>query len=177
MYINSIAHGILIFTSSYTFMSQKMSIDEYLAYIEMTKGYLFQDLILLIYFHKVIDGFVLMLFHHIIFFTVLYSEFVGIYPYLLAKALTCEITNFFLYGGWFLIQLGLQDTFIFVMNGIILVTLFFYFRVYNFLSLFIFALEVPEAYFPSITLLIVSLLNVYWFVLLLEKLMKILVNL
>ena len=175
MYLNSIAHGILIFAASSAFLTKKMGIAEYNTYIEMTKGYLLQDIIVMCYFYKYIDGFFLMLFHHVIFFASLFSNFIAIYPYLLAQALTCEVTNFFLYGGWFLIQLGLDRTFIFIMNAVILITLFFYFRVYNFLNLFLIAIDIENAHLESSVLFFISFMNVYWFVLLVEKFIKLLI--
>ena len=175
MYLNSIAHGILIFAASSAFLTKKIQLQEYNTYIEMTKGYLLQDIIVMCYFYKYIDGFFLMLFHHIIFFGSLFSNFIYIYPSLLAQALTCEVTNFFVYGGWFLIQLGLDRTFIFVMNATILITLFFYFRVYNFLNLFLISMNVENAHLEASVLFFVAFLNVYWFVLLVEKFFKLLI--
>ena len=178
MYLNSIAHGILIFASSYSFLTRKMPMEKYFTYIEMTKGYLLYDLITICYFRKHMDGFIMMLFHHIIFLSSLvFSDFLSIYTDLLAQALTCEITNFFLYGGWFLIQLGLEKTFLFVMNALILVTLFLYFRVFNFIHLFITSLNVPGADFESLILFFVALLNSYWFILLAKKFINTLIYL
>jgi hypothetical protein len=109
-----------------------------------------------------------MLIHHLILFIGTYNYYVILYPYQIALALLSETSNQFLYIGWFLIKKNLKNTMIFKINGIILLILFFLFRVINFtyLSFFIFT---NCSFYENILFLPITLLNYYWFFLLVKK--------
>ena len=83
--------------------------------------------------------------------------------------MTAEITNIFLYFGWLLLKKGYEKSILFLLNGVILITLFLIYRVINFTNLFIFSLAVKNARFEQIFIFIIAMLNTYWFVKLLEK--------
>ena len=86
----------------------------------------------------------------------------------MAIALLSEISNQFLYFGWFLIKKKLENTLLFKINGIILLILFFIFRVFNF-TYFSFFIFQNCSFFENIIFLPITLLNYYWFVLLIKK--------
>ena len=167
--INSIIHGLIICYISQRYLSNTVTDEIFMNYIEMSKAYLVYDMWIMVYYHKYIPGLKLGFVHHLLFFVSLYSPFLSTHKELAAKALTAEITNLFLYFGWLLLKKGYGKSMVFLLNGVILITLFLIYRVLNFTNLFIISLAVKNARFEQIFIFIITAMNIFWFVKLLEK--------
>ena len=167
--INSIVHGIIIWYVSLRYLSNTVTDETFLHYVEMSKAYAIYDTFIMIYYKKYIPGLAMGLLHHMLFIFALHSPFLQNHKKFAAKALSSEITNIFLYFGWILLKKGYQKSMIFLINGGILITLFLNNRVLNFTNLFITSLAVKGAIYEQIFMFIITIMNIYWFVKLLEK--------
>lgn len=167
--INSIIHGLIIWYISIRYLSNNVEEETFLHYIEMSKGYLIYDTLMTLYYHKYVNGLKLMIIHHSLFFVALHSPLLVIYKHLAAQALKAEITNVFLYFGWFLLKKRWNNSIIFFINAGILLTLFLQYRVLNFTNLFIVSLSIEGVIMERIFIFVLMIMNIYWFVRLLEK--------
>ena len=167
--INSVIHGLCICVISVKYLQNHITSDVFLSYIEITRGYLFYDLIMIIIFRKKISDFKLILIHHLIFFTALHSPLLCEHPILVAKGLCAEVTNLFLYLGWYLVKIRRDNSALFFVNGALLLMLFFIYRVLTFVNLFVLSLGVENIVIEQVCLFGIMLLNLIWFVKLLEK--------
>jgi hypothetical protein len=164
-YINSCIHANIIYISSFLFLINVIDFSIWIHCLDIIRGYCFYDIFFIIYQNPYDYQ---MIFHHIIFFVATYNSYIYIYPYKMAFGLLSEISNQFLYFGWFLIKKKLDNTLLFQINGIILLILFFIFRVLNFTNFSFFIFEYCGI-FECLMFLPVTLLNYYWFSLLLRK--------
>lgn len=164
-YINSCIHANIIWFSSFLFLINIIDFSVWIQCLNIIRGYCFFDTLLILY-HNPFDY--QMIIHHIILFIGTYNNYIFKYPSQMAIALLSEISNQFLYFGWFLIKKKLENTLLFKINGIILLILFFIFRVFNF-TYFSFFIFQNCSFFENIIFLPITLLNYYWFVLLIKK--------
>jgi len=164
-YINSCIHAKIVYVLSFLLLMNFIDVSVWSNCLDVTRGYCFYDTLMILYQNPLDYQ---MLIHHLILFIGTYNYYVILYPYQIALALLSETSNQFLYIGWFLIKKNLKNTMIFKINGIILLILFFLFRVINFtyLSFFIFT---NCSFYENILFLPITLLNYYWFFLLVKK--------
>jgi hypothetical protein len=106
------------------------------------------------------------LIHHLIFMYVVYNF--KLFPKTLAFGLLSESSTYFLNKTWMMYQLKDQDKNIiksnkFKYNCIILMILFFLFRVINFSIIFLYYLKIPNIFIYKNMLFIIVILNYYWF--------------
>lgn len=172
--INSIIHSIFILYKSHIFLNlQKdncnICTENFIKSLEFSKAYLIIDILLTIWYYKKIPNIKTILLHHLLFLLLLHTSILHIYPHIVAQALMCEITNFFLYFGWFLVKKKKTNNIFFILNALILLFLFLIYRVLNFTNLFIISLTIKEIYIERYFALILALMNSYWFIKLLEK--------
>ena len=105
--LNSIFHSIYIVYYSHQLLKNPDEYKiEFFNALNVTRGYLLYDTIMMIIFRKHATNFNLMLIHHLVFFLVVCSNVVYELPILTARGLYAEVTNPFLYLGWFLIKLN-----------------------------------------------------------------------
>ena len=107
--------------------------------------------------------------HHIVLLAGLYTNNLYLYPQYYANGLLAEITNPFLYIGWFLVKKKWTHNLVFVINGLLLLILFFIYRVLNFTHLFIIGLTISKNHSDYLLMLTIMMLNIYWFLKLFEK--------
>jgi hypothetical protein len=164
-YINSCIHANIIYISSFLFLLNIIDFSIWIQCFDIIRGYCFYDFLLILY-NNPFDY--QMIIHHIIFFIGTYNNYIFKYPSQMAIGLLSEISNQFLYFGWFLIKKKLDYTKLFQINAIFLLISFFIFRVLNF-SYFSFFIFQHCDLFENILFLPITLLNYYWFYLLLRK--------
>lgn len=168
--LNSIIHTCVICKSSFLYLNGDVEKETYLLSLDVSRGYLLYDMAMIVIYSKYVSEVKLTLLHHSIFFLGLYNPIINDYTELVAKGLMSEITNPFLYLGWFLLKIKHHKTFLFILNGFVLMTLFLIKRVFNFTNLFIVSLVVKDAGIgESMTCFLLMLMNIYWFVKLMEK--------
>lgn len=167
--INSVIHGLCIWFISVKYLHDYMTTDVFLNYLEMTKGYLIYDTLMLIILRKEVADLKVILLHHVIFFIALHSELCYEYPIVAATGLYSEVTNLFLYFGWYLVKIRRDNSILFIVNGLILLILFFVYRVLTFVNLFVISLAMENILKEQICIFCIMSLNLVWFVKLLEK--------
>tara|TARA_B110001454_G_C12706550_1_gene428833 strand:- start:638 stop:1255 length:618 start_codon:yes stop_codon:yes gene_type:complete len=164
-YINSCIHAKIVYILSLLFLLNIIDFSIWVHCLDIIRGYCFYDTILILY-HNPYDY--QMLIHHILFFIGSYNNYIYIYPLKMAFGLLSEISNQFLYFGWFLIKKNLHNTLLFKINSVILLILFFVFRVLNFSYFLFFISQYCDSY-EFFMALPITLLNYYWFYLLFSK--------
>ena len=101
------------------------------------------------------------LIHHIIFIL-----FILNYEYLkktLAIGILSEISTLVLNRTWMLYQLKLTNSNTFKNNCILLLILFFIFRIISFTGLFIYYYPIKNIFIYKMMIFIIVILNYYWF--------------
>lgn len=166
-YINSCVHAKIVYVLSFLFLINVIDVSIWKICLDITRGYCFYDT-LMVLFNDPYDYQTLI--HHIFLFIGTYSYYITLYPHQTAIALLSEITNQFLYIGWLLIKKDLKDTIYFKINGMILLISFFLFRIINFTYLLYFLITYCDIY-NSIIFIPITLLNYYWFYLLIQKIL------
>ena len=95
---------------------------------------------------------------------------------ILALAVFAELTNFNLYIGWFMISIGYDKSTYFKVNAIILLILFFFLRVINYIYLsYVSLITLTYKYglnFGGFFFIGLAILQIHWFILLLKKAMN-----
>lgn len=170
--INSIIHAIYIVIVSKHFIHDNIDKNTFLESLDVTKAYLIYDTLTMVLYYKYVSSLPLMVCHHLAFLLSLFSKSVENYPKFVALGLIAEITNLSLYFGWFLMKKRLGDSILFIINGVLLITTFFYYRVFNFTSLFLIVLSLPDKKNETLFIFIIMLLNIYWFTRLIEQFIK-----
>ena len=132
------------------------------------RGYLIYDTINILYYPRYFDLATTFV-HHISLFG---ASYVNLYDdsnaYYLARGLMGELTNFFLYFGWFLLKFNMDKTKIFKINAYVLIILFFIVRASNYTQLLWEIFQI-HSFFTILPILILSSLNNYWFYKLAKK--------
>lgn len=164
-YINSCIHAKIVYILSLLFILNIIDFSIWVHCLDIIRGYCFYDTILILYNDPYNYQ---MLIHHILFFIGSYNNYIYIYPLKMAFGLLSEISNQFLYFGWFLIKKNLHNTLLFKINSVILLILFFVFRVLNFSYFLFFISQYCDSY-EFFMALPITLLNYYWFYLLFSK--------
>lgn len=164
-YINSCIHANTICFLSFLFLLNIIDFSLWIHCLDIIRGYIFYDTINILYNNPCDYQ---MLIHHLLFFVGSYNNYILKYPYQMAIVLLSEISNQFLYFGWFLIKNNLHNTKLFQINAIILLILFLIFRVFNFSYMSFFILQHCST-FENFMFLPITLLNFYWFSLLFKK--------
>ena len=121
-YIISCIHANCAYIISFLFLINFIDVSIWMNCLDITRGYCFYDTLMILYNNPYDYE---MLIHHTMLFIGTYNNYIISYPYQAALALLSEISNQFLYFGWFLIQKKLKNTILFKINGIILLFLFF----------------------------------------------------
>lgn len=167
--VNSIIHSFNIFFISNNIITGKITSEEFLEKINITRAYLLYDMLIMIYYYEFhLPNFFIMMVHHSLFFCGLFFDTVNQYPVLLAHGLTAEITNPFLYLGWYLIKMKKTNIFVFKLDSIILVLLFFLYRVINFIQLFLIGIA-EKKWVETFIFFIIMDMNLLWFIKLIYK--------
>jgi len=164
-YIISCIHANVICFLSFLFLLNIIDFSLWIHCLDIIRGYIFYDTINILYNNPYDYQ---MLIHHLLFFVGSYNNYILKYPSQMALGLLSEISNQFLYFGWFLIKNNFQNTKLFQINAIILLILFFIFRVLNFSYMSFFILQHCST-FENLMFLPITLLNFYWFYLLFKK--------
>ena len=165
--IISCQHAFLSSYGSYLYLNNYIDYKEWnTRYVMISKMYLLYDLfIVILNFNK--NDFI----HHIVFYIGIVNNSVAVSTYA-ARSLYAELSNFNLNFGWFLINIGKDKTILFRINALLLLIVFFIFRVLNYayITFDIFW----NLGFQYINFVIPALwsLNIFWFKLLLGKAMK-----
>ena len=167
--IISIIHTIYVCTLAKLYLNNDISKEIFIEKLVITKAYLIFDLCIICIYNYGRPDFYPFLIHHLVFLFGLYTNHLYTYPQHFAIGLLAEITNPFLYFGWFLLKKRWMDNEIFIINALILLSLFFVYRVLNFTKLFIIALLISKNHIEHLLMLVITLLNIYWFLKLLEK--------
>ena len=141
----------------------------FLNHLDITRAYLIYDTVIMNIYSDYIFHYRLMLIHHLIFLFGMSTSLIEIYPHYTAQALMAEVTNIPLYVGWVMLKKGYQRSKILLINGIIVLVLFFKYRVYNFTKLFYISLAIENGKVGTGVIFIIMMLNIYWFVKLFEK--------
>ena len=164
-YINSCIHANIIYILSFLFLLNIIDFSIWVHCLDIIRGYCFYDNLLILYYNPYNYQ---MLIHHVLLFIGSYNNYIFKYPLWMAQGLLSEISNQFLYFGWFLIKKNLNNTLLFQINAVILLILFFIFRILNFSSFSFFIFQ-HCGIFENLIFLPITLLNYYWFYLLFKK--------
>jgi hypothetical protein len=166
--INSIIHANIIVILSILFSFNIISVDTWAYWLNITRAYCLYDSLLILYYNPN----KLMILHHFLLFYGTYSSFILKFPFQVAQGLLCESSNQHLHFGWFLIKKGKEKTLGFKINALILLVEFFLFRFLNFIYLTLFSLFYCDK-IEFFILSLVTIMNIYWFSLLIKKAFKI----
>lgn len=167
--IMSLIHSIYIVSSCMNFNENKISENTFINSLNVTKAYLLYDIFVMTYYRNYVMEYKKLMLHHIILFLGLYSNKVHEIPLFVSKGLMAEITNVPLTIGWILIKRKKEKSMVFILNGFILLTLFFIYRVINFTNLFLLSLNITDKMYEMSFVGIIMLVNIYWFTKLLQK--------
>ena len=169
--INSIIHSIIIVSACLNYNSGKIEEYNFYDYLEVTKAYLIYDIFMMTFYYHHMVNYYQTLIHHILLLSALFMPSIKQYPEYVSQGLVAELTNIPLYFGWLLIQIDRKKSILFVINALLLLTLFLKFRVMNFIQLWLIALA-EKLQIEAMFIFILALLNTYWFIKLLEKFFK-----
>lgn len=162
--INSIIHAKIVVILSILLLFNIISIDSWSNWLSITRGYCLYDILFIIMFYPN----KLMIFHHLLLFFGSFSSYTLIFPFKTAQGLLSENTNQHLYLGWLLIKKGKQKTWGFKLNAFILLLEFFILRVLNFMDITLYSYYNCNS-IEFYILLSITIMNIYWFYLLLKK--------
>ena len=172
MKLVGLVHTIFICFNCYYFTTGKLDEDTFLERFDISKGYFIFDIFCMLYYRNHIIDFEKLILHHLILILGLHSDKFALYPQFVSQGFFAEITNIPLLLGWFLIKKGKQNTILFYTNAFLLLLSFFIYRVYNFTDLFVKSLNLTEKYYEMAFVFIIAILNIIWFIKLLDKFFK-----
>lgn len=166
--INSCINASFAVYYSVSYLCGFNKIEDMEQYVLILRGYLIYDLINISYNYQHFDW-ATTLVHHISLFG---ASYVNLYDnsntYYFARGMIGELTNFFLYFGWFLLKFNMDKTKIFKTNAYVLIILFFIVRASNY-TLLLCEIIQSETLLIILPVLILSSLNNYWFYKLVQK--------
>lgn len=172
----SCTHSLLIVTSSILYLTNNITLEMWENCSYLTRVYSIFDLLLIYIFRNNFKNELKeTTFHHILLF--IGTIYIKDYPIDIARALLSEISNFPLHYCWFLIHVNKKHTHKFKISSILLLFLFTIFRIANFSNLcFTTTLNYKNYGFILLPLYGVTILNYRWWVLLLNKFKKLIIN-
>lgn len=166
----SIIHSIGVSYGSMRYFTGYTSLENIQNYTNFTLGYLLFDMIIQIINYKKFRGRIMEnLLHHVLLYILVMYVRENYMLKLYSLGILCELTNIPLYLGWYLIQIRKQHTIYFKINGILLLFTFYILRIVNFGFISYRTITI----LPLKTVIIFNIiygLNIYWFVLLGNKL-------
>jgi len=172
-YVYSTIHAVIIFLGSLLFLYEYVDTEIYKNFHSFSIGYLiFDSLIVASHRNLFKKTWKLTVFHHSIF---LYTSLIMkmnvldlIQQMIVARYILAELSTLFLNAAWFLIHLNMQETIYFKLSTLSTLISYSIVRIYNFTDLtYIVVLSYPL--YGSIPAICITLLNYYWFYLLLKK--------
>ncbi len=161
--INSCIHSLVIVPYSLLYLTGNITQQSYYDNaLIFSKAYFIYDLFTTYRYHKHIQLWKEIFIHHILMLLMIIYAPVE-HHIVIAQGYLGELTNFFLYGGWFLIKINKKKTKLFQINCIILLILFLMCRVVNLAYLIIYYRIYHNIYLfiYSFTLFV---MNVRWFI-------------